>query len=400
MSHSLRFLGLLAAALLLGACGIFGKKDEEKLEPKELVSFEQTLTIKRLWTTKLGGDSEYQRVALRPVGDGNRIYAASTNGVVSAFDPQRGELLWRVKLDTELSAGPGIGRELVVVAGKDGFAIALDATTGAERWRTDLKGESLARPLVSGEFVIVQTIDNRLLAYSVFDGRPRWSLERSTPVLTVRGSASPIAVGSKVISGFDNGRLAAVDIDTGDIAWEVLLSPPKGRSDLDRLSDIDGQLAVVGQDVYAAGYQGRLASIAAESGQVLWGREVSSFVGVAADWSSVYTTRDDGEIIAMARNDGTEVWRNDDLLRREPTLPVPFYTTVAVGDLEGYLHFFSNLTGVPVARVKVGGAAISNAPVVVANRLYVQTDAGTMSAYEVVDTRPKRSAPDISSEKS
>jgi len=395
-----RLLSLLLATMLLGACGIFGDKDDEELEPKELINFEQTLKLKRLWTAKLGGDAEFQRVALRPVGDGNRIYAASTNGVVSAFEPQAGELLWRTKLDTELSAGPGVGDELVVVASKEGFAIALDAATGTERWRANIEGESLARPLVSGEFVIVQTIDNRLLAQSVFDGKRRWSLEQSTPALTVRGSASPVAVGSTVISGFDNGRLAAVNIDTGDIAWEVLLSLPKGRSDLDRLSDIDGQLAVVGQDIYAVGYQGRLSSVAAESGQVLWGREVSSFVGVAADWTSVYTTRDDSEIIAMARNDGTEIWRNDDLLRREATLPVPFYTTVAVGDLEGYVHFLSNLTGVPVARVKVGGAAISNAPVVVANRLYVQTDAGTIAAFEAVDTRPQRSAPDTSSDQS
>lgn len=395
-----RLLSLLLATLLLGACGIFSDKDEEDLEPKELVNFQQTLKVKRLWTAKLGGDAEFQRVALRPAGDANRIYAASVDGVVSAFEPASGKLLWRTELDTGLSAGPGVGEEIIVVATRKGLAVALDAATGAERWRADIEGESLARPLVSGEFVIVQTIDNRLLAHSVFDGRRRWALEQTTPALTVRGSASPVAAGSTVISGFDNGRLVAADIDTGDIAWEVLLSPPKGRSDLDRLSDIDGQLAVVGQDVYAVGYQGRLTSMAAESGQVLWGREVSSYVGVAADWTSVYTTRDDSEIIAMARNDGTEIWRNDDLLRREATLPVPFYTTVAVGDLEGYLHFFSNLTGEPVARVKVGGGAISNAPVVFANRLYVQTDGGTIAAYEAVEARPSRSATDTASDQS
>ncbi len=219
-------------------------------------------------------------------------------------------------------------------------------------------------------------------------------------MLTLRGSSSPVVVGSTVISGFDNGRLVAADLDTGDVIWEALLSPPKGRSDLDRLSDIDGAIAVVGQDVYAVGYQGRLGAIAAESGQVLWGREISSFAGTSADWNSVYTTRDDGEIIALSRGDGSESWRNDDLLRREPTLPVPFYTTVAVGDLEGYLHFFSNLSGNPVARVKASGGPISNAPVVIANRLYLQTDNGELLAYEAVDTRPKRSAPDIASEQS
>ena len=127
---------------------------------------------------------------------------------------------------------------------------------------------------------------------------------------------------------------------------------------------------------------------------------VFAFEGVAADWNSVYTVQADGEIVALSRRDGAETWRNSNLLRREPTLPVAFHTTVAVGDLEGYLHFFSNLTGSPVARVKLGGAAITSAPVVVADRLYVQSDSGSIAAYEVVDNRPKRSAPDISDDKS
>jgi hypothetical protein len=64
------------------------------------------------------------------------------------------------------------------------------------------------------------------------------------------------------------------------------------------------------------------------------------------------------------------------------------------------VHFFSNLNGSPVARIKLGGAAISNAPVAIANRLYVQNDAGALAAYEVIDERPKREAPDIAVDES
>lgn len=399
MRQSWRILVLMAAMPLLASCGIFGDKDEE-LEPKELVNFKQTLKVKRLWSAKVGGDAEFLRVALQPVGDGARIYAAGFAGAVSAFDPESGRRIWRNKLDTELSAGPGVGENHVAVVARDGIAIVLNASTGAEVWRVDVNGESLARPIISGQTVVIQTIDNRLQALSIFDGRKIWSLEQSTPSLTTRGSADPVLVSTTVIGGFDNGRLIAADLDSGDVIWEALLSPPTGRSDLDRLSDIDGAIAVVGQDIYAAGYQGRLASVAAESGQVLWSREVSSYEGVSADWSSIYTVSDDGEIVALAKRDGVESWRNSDLLRREPTLPVPFHTTVAVGDLEGYVHFFSNLNGTPVARIKLGGSAISNAPMVAANRLYVQNDSGTLAAYEVVGERPKRQAPDISADES
>lgn len=399
MKLAWRLVVLITATSLLVSCGIFGDKEED-LEPKKLVNIKPTLDLKRLWSAKVGGESEFLRTALQPAGDGNRIYAASHDGIVTAFDPQSGRQIWRTKLGTSLSAGPGVGEGRVVVAAHDGYAIVLDAATGNEQWRADIDGESLARPIVGGESVIVQTIDNRMHALSVYDGRQLWVVEQSTPPLTMRGSATPVIVGNTVIGGFDNGRLVATDLTTGDVVWESMLSPPKGRSDLDRLADVDGSIAVVGQDVYASGYQGRLAAVASESGQVLWNREISSYEGVAADWNSVYTVREGGEIVALARRDGAEVWRNSDLLRREPTLPVPFYTTVAVGDFEGYVHFFSNINGTAVARIKLGGAAITNAPVVVANRLYVQSDSGSIAAYEVVEARPKRSAPDISADRS
>ena len=397
MRNALRTVCVIGATLMLASCGLFGDKEEE-LEPKELVNIEQKVRVRKAWSASLGGDAEFLRVALRPVSDGSRVYAASRNGNVAAFDPDSGKQVWRSKLDIDLSAGPGVGANRVVVITVDGSAILLDAATGAEQWRADIDGESLARPIIKNDLVIVQTIDNQLRALSLFDGRERWSLVQTTPVLTMRGSSSPVVVGTAVVAGFDNGRLVSVSLETGDVNWNAMLSPPKGRSDLDRLADLDGEISVVGQDIYAAGYQGRLASLAAESGQVLWNRELSSYVGVSADWNSVYTTRDNGEIVALVRSSGVESWRNDALLRREPTLPVPFNTMVVAGDLEGYLHLFNNFDGTPVARVRHGGKAVTSNPIVVGNRLIVQGDGGTITAYEVVDQQPKRKAPDVAAD--
>ena len=390
MNKAVRIIGLIAAGSLLASCGLFGDEEEE-LEPMELVDIDESIKVKRIWSSKIGGKSEFLRVALRPASDGNRIYVASEDGNVSAYDSEDGDQIWRNELDVELTSGPGVGEGLVVVAAKDGFVILLDASTGEEKWRADIAGESLALPLIKGESVIIQTIDNRLQALSAFDGRSRWSIVQSPPALTMRGSSSPVIVGNTVIAGFDSGRLVAADLDTGTTIWESLLSPPQGRSDLDRLSDIDGAMAVVGQDLYASGYQGRLAALATESGQMLWNRDISSYEGVAADWTSVYTVRDDGEIVAMGRQNGAESWRNGSLLRREPTLPIPFGTTVVVGDLEGYLHFFNTIDGEAVARVRLGSDAITSDPFVLANRLYVQSDNGQLAAYVVVDDRPQRS---------
>jgi len=386
--------GLLAASMLLSSCGLFGGKDEEA-EPKELVKFKNTVKIKKLWSTKVGGKSEHLLVGLRPIGDGNRIYAASQDGKVVAINPDSGKTHWKSELEIELSAGPDVNEGVVAIASKDGDIVLLDADSGAELWRSYVGGEVLAKPLIKDDAVIAQTIDNRLVALARFDGKQRWEAKQTMPALTMRGASSPMLVGSSVIAGFDNGRLVAYNIDTGDIEWDSMLALPTGRSDLDRLADIDGAIAIVGQDIYAAGYQGRVSSIAAESGQVLWSREISTYRGATADWNSVYTVKDDGEIVALTRTNGAELWRNDDLLRRDPTLPVPFRSSVVVGDFEGYLHFFSGLDGEALARVRFGKAAITSDPLVVANRLYVQSDNGSVGAFEIVQQRPKRNAPDV-----
>ena len=398
MTKLVRNLLLFVLAGALSACGIFGSDDEE-LEPAELIEFETTLAIKKLWSVKVGKDAEALRVALRPVGDGARIYAASYDGNVVAVDPENGKAVWRNKLDIDLASGPGVGEDVVAVVAVDGFLIALNKADGTEMWRSFISGESLAAPLVVDEFIVVQTVDNRISALSIFDGTERWSVAQETPALTMRGTTSPVNAGDTVVTGFDNGRVVAIDLESGDVMWESLLSPPSGRSDLDRLADIDGDIAVVGQDVYASGYHGRVASFAAESGQILWDRELSSFEGVTADWNYVYSTLETGELIALNRRTGAEVWRQGALLRREPTVPVSFRDAVVVGDFDGYLHFFSVLDGKPVARVRAGKKAIIGTPLVVAETLLVQSDDGTVSAWVVREPKKRRGrAPDTADE--
>lgn len=386
MKAAIRLPFIVLFAAVIGGCSIFGGKDDE-LPPTELADFEQTLDVRKVWSAKLGKGSELLRIKLMPAGDGRRVYAASHNGNVTAFDPESGKQLWKSELDIGLSAGPGVGNGLVVVAGSDGVIVALRGENGSEAWRANVLGESLAVPLIKDNVVVIYTIDGSLRALSAASGAEQWRIEQSPPALTLRGAATPLIVGRTVVAGFDNGRLLAANLEDGVTAWEAMMSPPTGRSDLERLSDVDGYMATVGQDVYAAGYQGRLASLAAESGQVLWAREISTYAGIGADWNNVYVVADNGEVIALSRK-GDEVWRQDALLRRTPTAPVPFNNTVVVGDFEGYVHFFNNTDGTPVARLRAGKGMISGAPVVAGTRLLVQSDDGTLTAFAV--KLPKR----------
>ena len=395
-----RYLLVFVAAIGLGACGIFGGDDDEELPPSELLKFDATLDVKKAWSAKVGKGSEFLRLSLRPAGDGNRVFAASYDGVVSAFDGESGKRVWKTELGLRLSAGPGVGEQLVVVAGLDGDVICLRSSDGSEVWRSNVVGESISTPIIKDESVVIVTIDGRLRTLSIFDGSERWVLEQSYPALTLRGSASPVLVGTTLVAGFDNGRLVASRLSDGVTEWETMMSPPSGRSDLERLSDVDGSIMSVGQDIYASGYHGRVASVAAESGQVLWAREISSYTGVGADWNNVYIVDEVGELVALLRRNGSDVWRQDALLRREPTAPVAFNTAVVVGDFEGYVHFFDNVDGSPAARVRVGKGMLSAPPIVIGGRLIVQSETGDIAAFFVPQPEPRGDAPDTSSEES
>lgn len=378
--------------LIAAGCGVFGGgDDDEELEPTPLMEFEETLPVRRIWSTQVGKGSEFLRLSLTPSGDGSNIYAASYDGQVMSLNADNGRRNWAVSVESTLTAGPGYGDDLLAVVTRDGEAICLRADDGTVVWRVDLEGESVSVPAIGNDVVVVQTIDGFLRGLSAFDGSVLWAIEHAAPALTLRGSAAPVISGTTVIAGFDNGRLIAASLLDGATEWEAMLSPPSGRSDLDRLADVDGRVTVVGQDVYAAGYQGRVAALAAESGQVLWSRELSTYAGVSAEWDKVYALTAEGELVAMQRRNGEDSWRQTALVRREPTSPVPFNTSVVVGDFEGYLHFFDTATGATVARERIGKGLISGQPVVIANRLYVQSESGDLAAYEV--RRPEPAEP-------
>ncbi len=368
--------------LTLSGCTFFQDQDEENL-PAKLVAYKENLDLKQIWKTKVGKGSELLHLSLFPSGDEDRVYMASHNGNVAAYQPFNGKLLWKVNLKIDLTSGPAFGEDRVIVYGKDGELICLRAEDGSEVWRTQIKGESVAVPLVAENNVVIHTIDGQLRGFSIFDGSERWAVGQDMPALTLRGSSSPIVLGNNVIAGFDNGRMLSIDIEAGMVIWESMLSPASGRSDLDRLSDIDGVIKQFGQDIYAVGYQSQLASIAAESGQIIWSKELSSEAGVEIDENYIYAVTAEGDLVGMSRKDGTEIWRKKVLLRREVTAPTKYKSTIVVGDLEGYIHFFDHETGELVSRRRVGRGAISGAPVVIGDYLYVQSESSEVAVFSI-----------------
>jgi outer membrane protein assembly factor BamB len=371
----------LLLVLLLGACS--GKDIDPDELPAELVKFKASMKIRKAWSSGIGDGTEFLRLGLRPSTDGANIYAAAHDGRVVAYSLDRGRKQWKAKTDLPLAAGPGTDGKRVVAGSSNGEVIALDAATGDVLWLVEVTSEVLSSPVITPESVIVRTVNGKLTALDVLTGETVWSITQSMPRLSVRGTSTPIIARNMVISGFDNGRVSAFDLSDGSVVWDVLMQPPSGRTEIDRLIDINSSVLAAGNDVYAVGYQGQLGAIAIESGQLLWSREMSSYAGLAVDVNNIYVSNQRSEVVALSRGSGRELWRRTDLRNRDITTPAIFGTSVVVGDFEGYLHWFDLKTGELQARTRAGSDRITSQPLVINDRLYVVNDGGKLYAFEV-----------------
>jgi len=224
-------------------------------------------------------------------------------------------------------------------------------------------------------------------------------VEQQVPRLSLRGTAIPTLAKDVAISGFDNGKVMAVSLNSGDTLWDTTLASPHGRTELDRLDDIDSGVLVVGDNVFAAGYQGRTAMLALDSGQLWWSHDMSSYRGLAVDDDKLYVTQSDGTVIAMRQRDGAEVWRNDKIRRRALSAPVVLGGAIAIADYQGYVHYLDKNTGVFVARVRTSKQRVSNPLVGADNIVVVLTDGGTLAAFRATPrTAPAAAAPAAAAE--
>jgi outer membrane protein assembly factor BamB len=380
------FLPLAFAALLIFAgCS----KDKDVEPPAKLVPFPAKLPVKELWGDKVGGGKKQVklRLGLGPAVDNDLVFAASDKGELVAVNLESGHQVWVKKFKhMEFSAGPGAALGKVIVGSTKGWVIALEGATGKELWRSRVNSELLSAPAIGEKVVVMRSVDGRLHAFDAENGKELWSVEQQVPRLSLRGTAVPVISKDMVVCGFDNGKVMAVSLATGDTVWDTALATPHGRTELDRLVDVDSAVSIVGDNVFATGYQGRTAMLAFDSGQIWWAHDMSSYRGLAADADNLYVTQSDGLVVALRQRDGSEIWHNDKLKRRALSAPAVTTTAIVVADYQGYLHWLDKSTGELVARERVAKFRVSSAPVAVQNTVVVITDSGKLAAYRATPT--------------
>ena len=343
----MRLLLSLSLAALLFAAGCSKDKDVEP--PATLVkNFKATLPVKKLWGDGVGGGKKQikLRLGLGPAIDNGLVFAANHKGEMLAVSLETGRDVWVKKLKLPISAGPAAALGIVVAGTSKGTVIALDGATGRQLWRAQINSELLSSPAISEKVIVIRSVDGRLNGLDTATGKVLWSVEQQVPRLSLRGIATPIVAKQAAISGFDNGKVMAVSLTTGDTLWDTALASPHGRTELDRLVDIDSAV-----------------------------------------------TQSDGTVVAMRQRDGAELWRNEKLKRRGLGTPIVTGSAVAIADFQGYIHWLDKGTGELVARERISKQRVSSPPAGVGETIVVLTDGGTLAAYRATPKASRRPSP-------
>lgn len=385
--NAVKSVAVILLACLCGCSSIknsmssFTGGEDNTIPPTPLEKFTPTLSVDKLWEKSIGDGTDKQYLKLEPAYSDDRIYVADSDGEVTSLDAKTGKTVWKQDIDTRITGGPGIGDNLVVVGTGEAEVYALDQNSGEVVWKVTVSSEILSAPKISDKIVIVRTIDGKLFGLNVTDGSRLWTYDRAVPALTLRGTSAPVISDGVVIAGFDEGRLTAVDLSTGKLIWETRIAYGTGRSELERMVDIDAQPVIYAGYIYVATFQGRIAAVDLESGRIQWTRDISSFTDIAVDDNAVYLTSDKSEVWALERLSGNSIWKQDKLLYRSASGPAILDQTVVVGDLEGYVHWLDKLSGKIVGRSKLTDSRIIATPVASDGVLYVYASDGTLAAY-------------------
>ncbi len=379
--RSLHAWSVLAAALcLLAACS----KSKNPEQPAKLGPIKTTLRVQHIWSASVADrGAKRLRLGLGLAVEGNRVFASGHRGEVAAFDLQTGHGLWRTRTRLPLGGGPAVRGNLVVVGATDGHVMGLNAADGKPLWTVLINGSVIAAPAISDTVVAVRSVDGKLRGLSPTDGHELWETEQEVPSLSLRGTSSPLIVGDLIISGFDNGKVLAVNAADGSQVWLATVSSPHGRTEIERLADVDGPVYVADKDVYAVGYHGNVTMLALDSGQTWWSHKASSYRGLAMDQNAVYMSTADGQVEALNRSNGAVIWTQAALRYRGLTTAAVADDAVITADFQGYVHFLDKRTGAFVARVRSGRLRISNAPIAEGDEVVVINDDGRINAYRM-----------------
>lgn len=368
----MRGLGRLAALVVVAALGACASKKGPG--PTVLDELTPSIAGRQVWSQSLGT----LKFPLAVVATGGNFIAATDDGSIVAYRADSGQEVWRGQAGGRLSAGVGSDGRFASVVTRDNQLVTLDA--GKEIWRQQLPGRVSTPPLVAGERVFVMGVDRVVQAFDALDGRKLWTFQRAGDALTLAQPGVLAPFKDTLLAG-QGSKLAGLDPLRGTVRWEVSLASPRGTNEIERLADLVGPPARVGDIVCARSFQASVACVNADRGSLAWTRNVGGLQGIAADEDVTVAADASDRITAWRTASGEVAWSLEKLLYRDLSAPLIVNKMVVFGDLEGYVHWLSTADGTTKLRLPTDGSPVVGRPVLSGTTLLVITRNGGLFAF-------------------
>lgn len=351
----------------------------EKVKPNPLPKIEATTALQQVRSFSVDAVDEAEHARIQHDVFSDVLYTASANGEVEAY---RGNTrLWKVRPIKSLTAGVTVGADVVVVANAEGQLIALNRENGQTLWQKRLTGAVLTTSLVHANRVVTISNDGTVYAHNATTGQEFWTYKLPAAQLSLRGQAAPILLDERtVLIASANAYVYALDVISGAPRWQRRVAVSEGRSDIQRLIDIDGDPAIHDRYLVTTSYQGQVTTIDLATQRAIWSEDASSIHTPLVTDEQVIVSQTNGKITAYSLARGDVLWEVSSLLNRKLSNPVLLGKDVVVGDYEGVLHVLDPATGQLIGRSKTRGE-VRNLRVI-DDQLYVSTSKGALSVWQ------------------
>ncbi|KTD17181.1 outer membrane protein assembly factor BamB [Legionella jordanis] len=373
--------------LLLPACThldnyMLGKDNTPT--PAELQPIQPKVKLKQKWSLPVNGKTSANHLRLKPEIVGNNIYTADANGLVEAVNKTTGKVIWSKKLPSGIVSGPAVSPGFIALATDKSTVLLLKQEDGSDLWDAKVSSEVLAKPIITHGKVIAKTIDGNLYALDLSSGKQLWVSEHGAPSLILKASSSPVVLpqNNMILVGYSDGKMDAVDLQTGRLIWQRSIAYASGASDVERLIDIDADPIVRGNIAYLASYQGYVGALSLTDGEFLWRKPASVYKNMAIDDHALYLTDSEDVVWSINRQNGQVNWKQVGLKARGLTEPVVMGSRLIVGDKTGLIHVLACSTGDFISREQLG-SAITTTPSISNGNIYVMTSNGRLNRFSV-----------------
>lgn len=398
-------LVVASALLLMAGCSsmgnIFKNTKEKALLPSPLTDIAEPIAIKKMWSVSVGEGEGELGIRQKPAVENDLVFAADAANTLVAIEKSTGKVKWSVNPDKAaesggwkfwqkssqpfaLTGGPSVYSGLVAIGGRNGEVYAFNALDGSMLWKSMVSSSVITAPLVTFDTVVVRVNDGKIIGLDLSTGVKKWQFDRGLPSLNVRGNSAPVLGPGLIFAGYEDGTIIALRQQDGQRVWEQLIAKPDGRTELERMADVDGEILVGDRELFANSYRNSTMAIALDNGQPIWARDIGGYAGLALLSDRVVLSDSGGNVWALDRSSGADVWKQSALARRYLTTPVVHGAYIVVGDREGYAHWLDAQTGDIKGRVEAGGGIIGSPVVTDDGVLLIQSVDGTLSAYSLV----------------